>query len=84
MSAVHWAVLEGNVGRVRELLDSGADPNEKDDSGHTPIYLAAWSGSATPSQLDDQELEIPQLLLSRGADGNVVNKSGRSPLEGAA
>jgi ankyrin repeat protein len=37
-SAVGYAASAGNIEILKILLDYGADPNEKDDAGHTPLY----------------------------------------------
>ncbi|MEU4840325.1 ankyrin repeat domain-containing protein [Nocardia testacea] len=54
VAAVSW---EG-AGRVRELLAAGADPDEPDEYGTTPLYRAAVQG----------DTEAVRLLLAHGAD----------------
>lgn len=63
-----YAVLYGDADAVRRLLDSGADPNIKNDEGATSLMWA----------VDD--LEKSQLLLNQGADVNARSADGRSPL----
>jgi uncharacterized protein len=53
---------------VRALLEKGADPNAKSQSGSTPLHTVAFTG-------DEASLE---LLLSRGADPAVRNKEGKT------
>ena len=48
----------GDVERLRELLDEGADPNEFAPDGFTPLTLAAFF----------KHPEAVHLLLERGAD----------------
>jgi len=43
-SALHSAVLKGDVRELRELLDAGADVSERDDASMTPLHLAALLG----------------------------------------
>ncbi|XP_028848715.1 dynein heavy chain 12, axonemal-like isoform X1 [Denticeps clupeoides] len=56
-AALHEASLLGLENFVYLLLQSGADPNVCDISGHTPLGLAAQSG----------HLNIVEILLQRGA-----------------
>ena len=48
----------GDAGRLRELLDAGADPNEFAPDGFTPLTLACFF----------KRPEAARLLLDRGAD----------------
>jgi len=54
------------------LLDAGADPNEPDDDGSTPLFYAAER---------DRGLEMVRLLLARGADRRRRNNKGRTALD---
>jgi ankyrin repeat protein/mono/diheme cytochrome c family protein len=62
------AVLYGNAQSVRLLLDSGADPNIKNDVGATALMWAVG------------EPEKARLLLEHGADVNARSDDGRTPL----
>jgi ankyrin repeat protein len=68
------AARRGDTARVRELLDSGADPNASSEDGWTPLHWAALKG----------HYELARLLLERGADPNARNFCGRTPLHYAA
>ncbi|KAK4458192.1 hypothetical protein QBC42DRAFT_186588 [Cladorrhinum samala] len=52
------AVVSGNADEVQQLLEKGADPNERSLNGETPLLLAAWK-AAREAPL------ITQLLLSK-------------------
>ena len=57
-----------SIGRV---LERGADPDAKDNSGWTPLHGAARNGHD----------RIVQLLLQAGADFGAKDKSGRTALQ---
>ncbi len=62
------AVLYGDAGDVRLLLEQGADPNLRNDAGATALMWA----------VDD--LEKTRLLIDRGADVNARSEDSRTPL----
>ena len=62
------------AGVVRCLLSRGADANESDERGLTPLYYAAYAG----------DLEVANLLLAGGADVNAKSKDGWTALCAAA
>tara|TARA_B100000424_G_C22911368_1_gene484863 strand:- start:668 stop:1174 length:507 start_codon:yes stop_codon:yes gene_type:complete len=65
------AAKNGNIERVREYLDSGADPNFREDSlGNTALIEASWEGNS----------DIVKLLLDNGADTNIRDNYGDTAL----
>jgi cytochrome c len=65
-------VKAGDVAAVTSLLDSGT-PVDELDGGVTALYVASEGGN----------VELAQLLVSRGADVNITVKLQRTPLYGA-
>ena len=61
-------VLYGDADTVRLLLDSGADPNIRNEAGATALMWAT----------DDPEKT--RLLLTKGADAKARSEDGRTPL----
>ena len=52
-----WNIQAGNTGIVRQLLASGADPNETDKKGLSALYWAEFA----------EDREMVELLMQRGA-----------------
>lgn len=65
------AVLEGNYASVKHLLKNGANPNEQDADGLTPLHLAAI----------DNRMYIINLLLQHGALIMIKDNKGHTALD---
>ena len=63
------AVKSGNKESVRELINAGAQVNQQDKQGWTPLNWAAGKG----------DLEIVESLLQHGADPFLVGRDLRTP-----
>jgi MATH domain/Ankyrin repeats (many copies) len=69
------AVEEGDANAVKLCLEQGASVNcQFKDDLYTPLHTACSSGTAAGS------MEVLQLLLEKGADGNACNKWSETPL----
>ena len=71
--ALSHAVIAGDIARIREMLDAGADVNAKDGLDRTPLHLAAFHGRT----------EIIDLLVAHGADVNARDLTATPPLHAA-
>lgn len=75
---VHHLADDENVYVLRRsvvsmLIEHGANVNEKDKRGHTPLHWAAMKN----------EIKMAELLIAGGANMNAVNNNGRTPLDSA-
>jgi ankyrin repeat protein len=67
------AAYEGHIGRLRTLLERGADVNARDDDGDTALMFAAFKGHAV----------IVHLLLTHGADVEAMAENGWTAVKAA-
>ncbi|MFP4012835.1 MAG: ankyrin repeat domain-containing protein [Chitinispirillaceae bacterium] len=64
------ACTKGLATEAKQAVNEGADINQQDSSGRTPLIEAAWSGST----------EIVEFLLEKGANVDASDKSGFTAL----
>ena len=69
--SIHQTVIDGNEALLRRELSNGANVNEKNEDGYTPLHLAAQSGHK----------RIVELLIDKGSDVNAKNDDGDTPLD---
>jgi ankyrin repeat protein len=91
---LHFAVICGCHKVVQMLLSAGTSVNQKDDSGCTPLHLttmvAAWIllpfGINVKQQVAAMDLYqmMVKILLLAGADSNLPDTDGCTPLHDAA
>lgn len=68
------AAENGNVEKIKLLLENGADVNAKDDKGWTPLMMASRHSNTSSN------IETVNLLLQNGADVNAKQNTGWTPL----
>ncbi len=71
---LHDAVIEKDLAKVRALIAGGADLQETDSDGATPLHYAAYVAHA----------ELAGILLEGGADVDARNTKGQTPLHEVA
>lgn len=78
--AFQSAVLTSNPSEMQTLLDAGADINDKNQQGETPLLKLLKNFN-----IYNHEAYLTQLqwLLQHGADPNSITSSGLSPLQQA-
>lgn len=70
-SITHSVSKEGDLAKLRSLIDNGANINKRDTDENTPLHYAAQSG----------HINIIKLLLESGAIYNSKNKDSKVPLQ---
>lgn len=70
LSALHFAVREGDMATVQTLVEAGADVNQLSEFG--------WSALLVATQ--NRFYQIGKYLLDHGADPNLANGGGWNPL----
>lgn len=65
-TSLHQAVSNGHQDVMRALLEAGANVDEEDNSGATPLHLAARK-------------DMVEMLISAGADLDHEDYAGRTP-----
>ncbi|MGH7615672.1 MAG: ankyrin repeat domain-containing protein, partial [Gemmatimonadaceae bacterium] len=71
LTALLFAVREGNVDAANALLKAGADINEVSAGDHSsPLLIATING----------QFDLAQLLLDRGANPKLASDAGATPL----
>jgi ankyrin repeat protein len=72
MNQLHVAAYDADGHRVGELVRSGADPNERDERGYTPLLWAAFRGAVA------NQGPVVAALVGAGADVNATTAAGDS------
>lgn len=67
---LYEAIRNNDLNRLHKLIRDGADVNQRDSKGETPLMYAAVAGSP----------EAMKLLLASGADANARNEFGATAL----
>lgn len=71
VTCLHQAVRDGDSAKIRSLLAGGADVNEKDWLGYTPLHWSVYFGYR----------DFAGILISEGADTQVRSDSGQTPFD---
>jgi len=73
--SMHAAVISGNLEAIKQLIQSGADLNEKEPAGGSSPLISACVFN---------QIEIALELIKAGANLNFKNNEGSTPLHTAA
>ena len=67
---LHQACMKNDMKRVEQLIDGGADMDEKDHHGFAPLHWAAMDG----------HIDVMKVLLGKRADMDTRDNNGETPL----
>jgi len=67
---LHTAATNGDIAKVKSLIEEGADVDAKGSWDKTPLHNAAYSGHKA----------VVELLIANSADVNAKDRNGRPPL----
>ena len=73
MSLLHDAVNDCDLLKVKKLLEHDHDPNSLDEDQQTPLHIAVCI-------TDPVGVDIVQFLIESGADVNMTDLYGQTPL----
>ena len=73
-SVLHFGVLGGNIKTMKYLIAHGADVDERNVYGETPLHWCCKEGN----------IEIAKLLIENGCDIKTKDCDGNTPLHWAA
>lgn len=68
--SIHEAVQKGDIKTVKKLLEDNPQLVNKENDSRTPLHIAAMQGKK----------EIAELIIKKGADVNIKDKNGITPL----
>lgn len=77
--SVHKAIKKRDIEDLDRRLKEGEDPNLKDELGGAALHLIASSSKKNESQ-SEKDLTAIRILLRSGADINIKNNEGETPL----
>ena len=86
LTPLHMAAGRGSLEAVKFLLAKGADPNAKTTDayfGETVLHKAIERAIIAPTPVVASALKIIEALLQKGANKNVQNRDGKTPLQKA-
>lgn len=69
-TALIWSSFFGKVDLLKWLIKYGANPNYQDRTGYSGLHFCG----------QEQNIEIATILLDNGADPNIKDEHGNSPL----
>ncbi len=83
-TALHYAVARGRLDVAELLIDAKADLNAQNQDGRAPLHVAVGMSPPVPRSSAGAGESVVDLLLDRGANPDITDAAGFTPLHGAA
>lgn len=64
-TALHWAIMKDFPSTIELLLNSGANPNQKNSSGQTPLHYAALYGNMNAAKILVEKYNVDKDLKDK-------------------
>jgi len=83
-TALQWAVVRGQSGAIKDLLDAGASASAEDGQGRSVLRLAVDASAEAPLERKPFFHDMVRFLLQCGADAGACDDAGASVVHMAA
>jgi ankyrin repeat protein len=81
-SLLHIAAEMQDIAAIEYLINSGCDPNRRDNHGQTPLHIAVDSEIDGAIQTEEPiEYRVTKRLIELGADATRQNDRGETPMD---
>jgi ankyrin repeat protein len=68
---IHYAAHDGDLAKVKALVESGVSVDMRDGGGGTPLTVA----------IESEHFDVADFLIRKGANINSLNRTGGSPFD---
>ena len=81
-SLLHLAAELQNTAAIEYLINSGCNPNRRDNSGRTPLHIGVDCDIDGAIQTEEPlEYRATKSLIELGADTTIQNDKGETPMD---
>jgi len=80
MSPLHETAFQGRPEVMNFLIGKGADLNALNKGGWTPLHIAVSRSTNKKGEPRDAQIECVRILVAKGANKDIKDPKGRTPL----